>query len=49
MYWKTKTFSNVEKRDHWIEKNKSKHQIVIIFINNGYGVEYKPLIIIDIP
>jgi len=45
--WKTKTFNTIEERDNWIEKNSHKYQIDIIFINNGYGVEYRKLHIIS--
>lgn len=30
--------------DSWKTKNSSKYQIVEIFINNGFGIEYKSLI-----
>jgi hypothetical protein len=42
--WKTKIFKTVELRNKWIEKNKNKYRIDIIFINNGYGIEYKKLV-----
>jgi len=41
--WENKYFKSAEKRDKWIEKNKDKYVIDIIFINNGYGVEYKKI------
>jgi len=46
--WKLKVFSDFITRDEWIFKNIHKYQIVIVFVNNGYGVEYRPLKIIDI-
>ena len=46
--WKLKLFSNVTDRNEWIFKNTHKYQTVIVFVNNGYGVEYRPLNIIDI-
>lgn len=45
--WKTKTFSTSEKMKVWIAAHWQKYQIEIIFVNNGYGVEYKPMRIID--
>lgn len=39
--WITKTFKTEEKMINFIEKNKNKYQIDIIFINNGYGIEYR--------
>lgn len=45
--WETKTFKSKENMNKWIEKNESKYQIEEIFINNGWGVEYKPLHIIS--
>lgn len=31
-------------QDKWIEKHKDKNQIVPLFVNNGYAVEYRSLI-----
>jgi len=41
--WQTKTFKTLEAQNAWIEKNEHKFQIVVIFVNNGYGVEYRKL------
>ena len=41
--WKTKCFKTQEERDRWIEKNGNRYQWEIIFINNGYAVEYRKL------
>jgi hypothetical protein len=38
------TFDTKEQRNKWLEKNGCKYQIEEIFINNGYGFEYKKLI-----
>lgn len=46
MSWKIKTFATKQKQDDWIAKNSRRYQITVIFVNNGYGVEYKPLKII---
>ncbi len=42
--WKIITFDTKEQRNKWLEKNGCKFQIEEIFINNGYGFEYKKLI-----
>jgi hypothetical protein len=44
--WTIKSFKSQELMNAWIDKNKSKVQYNIIYINNGYGVEYKKLRII---
>jgi len=41
--WEQKTFKTDEERKKWKEANKDKYQIDDIFVNNGYGVEYRPL------
>jgi hypothetical protein len=41
--WKEKYFSTVEQRDLWIRENTGKYCIEIIYLNNGFGVEYKDL------
>jgi len=42
--WNTKIFKTKAAMNQWIEKNNHKHQCYEIFVNNAYGVEYKPLI-----
>lgn len=41
--WEQKTFKTDEERKKWKEANKDKYQIDDIFVNNGYGIEYRPL------
>ena len=41
--WKIKTFKSDELRNKWIADNRHKYQTEVIFINNGYAVEYKKL------
>ena len=41
--WNIKTFTSKESMTKWIESNIDKYQITEIFVNNGYGVEYRPL------
>lgn len=42
--WQTITFETIDKANKWLDKNESKYQIEQIFINNGYGFEYRKLI-----
>lgn len=44
--WLIKTFKTLDKQRDFIKKYSNKYQIEIIFINNGYAVEYRPLKII---
>ena len=39
-----KRFKTQEALDSFIQKNEYKIQYNVIYINNGYAVEYKPLI-----
>jgi hypothetical protein len=41
--WQTKFFKTFKRQAKWIDKNKNRYQIDIIFINNGYAVEYRKL------
>ena len=41
--WNTKFFKKEAQMNKWIEKNKKYYKIDVIFVNNGYVVEYKEL------
>lgn len=41
--WKTKLFKKQETLMKWVEKNRQDYQIVYIYVNNAYGLEYRPL------
>lgn len=41
--WVFKKFKTQTDMDNWINKNKHKIQYTIIYINNGYALEYKLL------
>jgi len=41
--WKIKIFKSKELCQKWCDSNRKKYQITQIFVNNGYGVEYKKL------
>ena len=53
MVWRTKEFkfksseNSIRKaqkaRDSFIKKNKHRYQMEEVFLNNAYGVEYRPL------
>jgi hypothetical protein len=42
-YWKTKTFKTRELMLHWWNNNKYRYQMVEVFIDNGFALEYKSL------
>lgn len=42
--WEVRTFKTKEQLDNFIERNKNKIQYDIIFVNNGFGIEYKKII-----
>lgn len=41
--WNIKEFKTREEFNKFWTKNKNKYQMVEVFINNGYAIEYKPL------
>ena len=41
--WQIKTFKTLKAFEDWKARNANRYQIVDIFINNGYGVEYRKL------
>ena len=41
--WQTKTFKTKQAMDKFIETNAGKIQYVVIYVNNGYGIEYRKL------
>jgi len=41
--WQTKTFRTYQDQQDWITKNQDRYAITILFINNGYAVEFKKL------
>ncbi len=45
--WDIKTFKTRESMGAWVAKNGNKYQWEQIFINNGYGVTFKPLRVIN--
>lgn len=41
--WQTKTFKTKEAFQKWIDDKSHNYQWNEIFINNGYGVEFRKL------
>ena len=41
--WTTKTFPSFTAQSNWIERNEHRYQITVLYVNNGYAVEYKKL------
>lgn len=41
--WQTKLFNTEEAMQQWIAEHKNNMQIQVIFVNNGFGVEYRIL------
>jgi len=41
--WETKLFKTLDSMNKWIDKNQNRFQIVPIFVDNAYGIEYKKL------
>jgi len=41
--WKIKTFKSYPQQAEWIKSNEWRFSITVLFVNNGYAVEYKKL------
>lgn len=44
--WNMRKFRTYAKQQQWIEANKGAYQIIVIYVNNGYAVEYRKLRIV---
>ena len=44
--WTIKKFKTNEAKNSFVDRNKHRLQIIEVYINNGYAVEYKPLKVI---
>lgn len=44
--WTNKYFDTIEKYNQWWAKNGHRYQAVPLFVNNGYGVQYRKLRVI---
>ena len=41
--WETKFFKTLEEANNFINKNDRKYQTQLIYVHNGFAVEYKKL------
>ena len=41
--WSTKTFKTRKAMNEWLEQHKGMIQYEEVFINNKYGIEWRPL------
>lgn len=39
--WQTKFFRTYQDQQDWITKNQDRYQIITIYVQNGYAVEFK--------
>lgn len=44
MAWKIKEFKTREAFNKFKERNRKRYQMQEVFINNAFGIDYKPLI-----
>jgi hypothetical protein len=41
--WTVKHFPNATAQQRWIGANEHRYQITVLFVNNGYAVEWRAL------
>ncbi len=41
--WTIKRFKSVDAQRQWIDRNSGRYQITVLFVNNGWAVEFRPL------
>lgn len=41
--WQVKKFKSAATQAAWIAKNEHRYQMVVLFVNNGFAVEYRKL------
>lgn len=41
--WNIKKFKTAHDQANWIGANSHRFQIVVLYVNNGYAVEFKKL------
>ena len=44
--WKIKKFKDRKAQNRWIYDNEHRYKIVVLFVNNGFAVEYKKLLVL---
>lgn len=42
--WEIKEFKTRQEFEDFWNKNQNKYQMTEVFINNAYGIEYRPLL-----
>lgn len=42
--WEVKEFKSAKAQNVWVAKNSGRYQITPLFVNNGFAVEYRPLV-----
>lgn len=41
--WKTKVFKTRERFNAFVAANKGRYMMEEVFVNNAYGIDYKPI------
>jgi len=41
--WNIRKFKTLDAQNRWIEANSGRYQITVLFVNNGFAVEYRAL------
>lgn len=42
--WQIRRFKSLAAQNKWCREHQHTHQITILFVNNGYAVEFRKLI-----
>lgn len=42
--WQVKTFDDRDKMVKWVKRNYGKYQMIEVFVNNAWAVEYRKLV-----
>lgn len=46
--WKYKNFKTEKAARQWMKDNEHRYNMTLIFVENGFAVEYKPLYVINL-
>lgn len=44
--WQIRHFKTAKTQQRWIDANQRHAQIEVLFVNNGFAVQYRPLRIV---
>ena len=47
--WSAKTFKTFSAMTEWMKKNQDKYQMQVVYVQNGYSVDYRPWGKISLP